>query len=272
MVLIATLQEQFQNSELQSSEGKILEYEIGAPINLYDSPELKALATQAIAHRHLRFTEALRSLDLQTSQALPVILCEDDYPGWVAIADLNVLRLTHQPYIATPMSPTMVQAKIPAAIAFAQAAMAEPNEYLWGGTLGPNLDCSGLVQRAFGSQGIWLPRDAYQQEAFADPIPNPGQEPSDLLVVLQTGDLIFFGPPAKATHVAIYLGDGAYIHSSGKAQGRNGIGIDRLSDRNHPVSQIYYEQVRGAGRVTQSYCASYYASYCTSYCATTGNA
>jgi cell wall-associated NlpC family hydrolase len=123
--------------------------------------------------------------------------------------------------------------------------MSVSNQYLWGGTVGPNYDCSGLMQAAFRTAQVWLPRDAYQQEAFTLPIPLPELEP---------GDLIFFGPPEKATHVGLYLGEGRYIHSSGKQGGRNGIGIDMLSDQSpDPVSQNYYQQLRGAGRVMESY-------------------
>jgi cell wall-associated NlpC family hydrolase len=138
-------------------------------------------------------------------------------------------------------------------IAFAQAAMTQPNFYLWGGTVAPNYDCSGLVQHAFSTQGIWLPRDAYQQEAFVQRFENKGNRSEDLVETLEPGDLIFFGTPVRATHVALYLGDGAYIHSSGKDQGRNGIGIDSLTDHRGQVSRNYYAQVRGAGRVVSSY-------------------
>ncbi|MFO0173096.1 MAG: C40 family peptidase, partial [Aphanizomenon sp.] len=118
------------------------------------------------------------------------------------------------------------------------------NYYLWGGTVAPNYDCSGLMQAAFKSVCIWLPRDAYQQEAFTQPVD---------ITELQLGDLIFFGTPHKATHVGLYLGDGYYIHSSGKDQGRNGIGIDQLSEQGDKVSLAYYQQLRGAGRVVNSY-------------------
>ncbi|MFS8120629.1 MAG: C40 family peptidase, partial [Microcoleus sp.] len=86
--------------------------------------------------------------------------------------------------------------------------------------------------------------DAYQQEAFTKPISFTALEP---------GDLVFFGTPEKATHVGLYLGDNRYIHSSGKAQGRDGIGIDVLSEKGDAVSQAYYQQLRGYGKVVASY-------------------
>jgi hypothetical protein len=51
----------------------------------------------------------------------------------------------------------------------------------------------------------------------------------------------------------LHLGENQYIHSSGKAQGRNGIGIDALAADSEGVSQTYYQQLRGAGRVVACY-------------------
>ncbi|WP_404784246.1 C40 family peptidase [Altericista sp. CCNU0014] len=225
-------------------------YEAIRPLNLYDSPALNALATQAQAGRQLRFQSVGAA---EEGVALPMVLCEDDYPGWMGRSDLAALQPATAAYVPSSLSLAEIQARIPLAIAFARAAMAQPNCYLWGGTLGPNYDCSGLVQHAFSTQGIWLPRDAYQQEAFVERIENPGDRPEALVDVLELGDLIFFGTPLKATHVAIYLGGGDYIHSSGKDRGRNGIGIDSLVDLKETVSQNYYAQIRGAGRVVRSY-------------------
>ncbi len=100
------------------------------------------------------------------------------------------------------------------------------------------------MQAAFKSVGVWLPRDAYQQEAFTQKIS---------FEELLPGDLVFFGAVQKATHVGLFLGDGCYIHSSGQKQGRNGIGIDKLSEHGDEVSQSYYKQLRGFGRVMRSY-------------------
>jgi hypothetical protein len=245
MVAFEALQAQFAHT----SQGAVA-YEVTQPLNLYDSPALEALATQAQAGRQLQF-KAVDALD--KTAALSVVLCEDDYPGWVNPVDLECLQPATAVHCPVSLSVTEIQARIPKVIAFAQVAMTQPNFYLWGGTLGPNYDCSGLVQHAFSAQGIWLPRDAYQQEAFVQRLEYGGTRPEDLVNVLGLGDLIFFGTPVKATHVALYLGNGSYIHSSGKDQGRNGIGIDSLVDHSEQVSRNYYAQVRGAGRVVGSF-------------------
>ena len=70
------------------------------------------------------------------------------------------------------------------------------------------------------------------------------------LDLLRPGDLIFFGAKRRCTHVGIYLGGGRYRHSSGRENGRNGIGVDslHLADH-HPVASHYRVELRGAGRV-----------------------
>jgi cell wall-associated NlpC family hydrolase len=217
---------------------KLAQYQCLTNLNLYDSPECISLSTQAATGRHLRITSN------HQDTAIEVCLCEDDYPGWLSLEDLQFLQPAETVYQPQFISSAAIQQHIPAVIAFTHAAKAQNNYYLWGGTVAPNYDCSGLMQAAFKSVCIWLPRDAYQQEAFTQPVD---------ITELQLGDLIFFGTPHKATHVGLYLGDGYYIHSSGKDQGRNGIGIDQLSEQGDKVSLAYYQQLRGAGRVVNSY-------------------
>ncbi|MFN6131865.1 MAG: C40 family peptidase, partial [Synechococcaceae cyanobacterium] len=118
------------------------------------------------------------------------------------------------------------------------------------GTLGPDFDCSGLIQTLFAAVGVWLPRDAYLQERFCQPVAvRPG-----ITQLLRPGDLIFFGTSRRCTHVGLHLGDGRYLHSSGREHGRNGLGIDDLNPRNpDPVACHYRQELRGAGRVTHSH-------------------
>jgi len=235
-------------SQLQSAfdAGQPLEYQCLENLNLYDSPKLQSLATQAIAGRQLRLLPLPpQQAGKVQGQAIQVCLCEDDYPGWLPLEDIDLIEAAEAAYEATPtLSASEIQVRIPQIIAYAEAAMAQPNIYLWGGTVGANYDCSGLIQAAFMINGIWLPRDAYQQEAFVQKVP---------LNLIQLGDLIFFGTPQRATHVGLYLGESYYIHSSGKDQGRNGIGIDILSEAGDEVSQAYYRQFRSVGRVVACY-------------------
>ena len=218
------------------------EYEVLTHLNLYDSPECTRLATQARAERHLFVLSNVNNADAH--QTVEVRLCEDDYPGWLKDEDFKRLKNAIRPYQAQKMSRAEICARLQDVISFVHDAMTQPNRYLWGGTVGPNYDCSGLVQAAFASVGIWLPRDAYQQEEFAHPV-----APHDL----DPGDLIFFGSKNRATHVGLYAGEGEYIHSSGRDHGRDGIGIDRLSPPRGEISEWLFQKLRGAGRVMESY-------------------
>ncbi len=83
------------------------------------------------------------------------------------------------------------------AVAFAYSQLGKP--YLYGGT-GPGAwDCSGLVQAAWGSAGVSIPRTTYDQWASLPHVP---------LSELQLGDLVYFDGYG---HVAIYVGGGYII-------------------------------------------------------------
>lgn len=91
--------------------------------------------------------------------------------------------------------------------------------YLWGGTSGKGVDCSGFTKMVYYLNGLELPRDASQQIRKGKEIPI-----DDRLTQLEPGDFLFFGTkddegrPDRVTHVAIYLGDGKMIHSSERVQ------------------------------------------------------
>jgi hypothetical protein len=214
------------------------EYICQSDLNIYDTPNGEGLVTQAATGRHLQVISILED------RAIEVRLCEDNYPGWLLAKNLSSLELADSKYNAIAFSYPKIKSQLLEVIDFTIQAMQQPNYYLWGGTVAPNYDCSGLMQAAFKSVGVWLPRDAYQQEAFTQKIS---------FEELLPGDLVFFGSTEKATHVGLYLGEACYIHSSGQKQGRNGIGIDKLSDGGDEVSKSYYQQLRGFGRVMSSY-------------------
>ena len=102
-------------------------------------------------------------------------------------------------------------------IATAKTFLGEP--YLWGGTSPKGFDCSGFTKTAFYMNGVILPRDANQQAGTGKSV-----SIDSTLKYLQAGDLLFFGHKATATHkerivhVALYLGNGKFINSSGSVK------------------------------------------------------
>ena len=210
-------------------------------VNGYSRATGDGLATQANAGRSFRILKVVGS-------RLQVRLLDDGYQCWIdqdAVIGKAELRGVWEPRLLTAAE---IGRRIPNVLAWSERVEQQPNSYLWGGTTEPDMDCSGLMQMAFASQQIWIPRDAYQQEQFCQPIAmTPGA-----CHLLQPGDLIFFGSRQRCTHVGLHLGNGRYRHSSGKEHGRNGIGIDSLQPQdNHPVACHYRAELRGAGRVVR---------------------
>ncbi|MEU2890619.1 C40 family peptidase [Streptomyces albidoflavus] len=86
------------------------------------------------------------------------------------------------------------------AVRFAVDQIGKP--YVWGAEGPDSYDCSGLTQRAWASAGTEVPRTSQEQWAGLDRVP---------LRALRPGDLVVYFP--KATHVALYLGDGLVVHA-----------------------------------------------------------
>lgn len=97
--------------------------------------------------------------------------------------------------------------------------------YLWGGTSVKGVDCSGFTKTSYYMNGYIIPRDASQQVLAGDKIEILGADgnfdPEIALKNLKPADLLFFAggkannPNARVTHVALYLGNGEFIHSAG---------------------------------------------------------
>lgn len=208
------------------------------PLDLYDSPQCVDLATQAAVGRYLTVVQ-----QDQATGNIQLRLQEDHYLGWIPQGHIAFLQPTATPYQPHPKTRPEIEAVIPQVIAFTQAAKNVPNQYRWGGAIAPHYDCSGLVQTAFASVGVWLPRDSYQQAYFTQPLEREALAP---------GDLLFFAKKTRVDHVALYLGQGDYIHSSGRDQGRNTIAIDSIDQPRDAIARTYHRQLVRFGRIMAS--------------------
>lgn len=119
--------------------------------------------------------------------------------------------------------------------------------YLWGGASSKNLDCSGFVSNVFFMNGIQMPRDADQQ-AFCGRELSTEYSPEGL----QKGDLLFFGKkatagePERVSHVAIYIGEGEFIHAAGY---RDRVGINSMDSTRANYIDSYPEIFVRASRI-----------------------
>jgi cell wall-associated NlpC family hydrolase len=91
--------------------------------------------------------------------------------------------------------------------------------YKYGGSSPKGFDCSGLVLYSYKQAGVALPHSTEKQRSTSRLVK---------VAELRRGDLLFFHQEGKKYgHVAIYAGDGRFVHapSSGKS-----VRTDRLDN------------------------------------------
>jgi len=222
-------------------------------IDAFKNESSEELATQAKIGRVFQLLDCFK-IDFNNKQIIDrvkVRLLEDDYVCWFKFSELTNNASEIESWESELLTKENIIEKIPNILDWSKAAEKISNKYLWGGTIGPHFDCSGFVQSAFANSGIWIPRDAYQQEKFCKTV---GVDIESLGEKLIPGDLIFFGSSRKCTHVGLHIENGFYIHSSGVSNGHNGIEIDGLFKPNlGRVASFYRSQFRSAGRVISCY-------------------
>ncbi|MFD4272940.1 C40 family peptidase [Streptomyces cyaneofuscatus] len=124
---------------------------------------------------------------------------------------------------SAPSSSSNATGSAAAIVAFAKAQVGDA--YISGGT-GPNAwDCSGLVQAAYRTVGIDLPRVSQSQSTAGTQVS---------LDNLQPGDILYWGGAGSAYHVAIYVGDGQFVGAQNSSTGT----VQRSMDYDRPSGAV----------------------------------
>lgn len=169
---------------------------------IYISPEAKGLREVV--------SDVINGCILELKSEQPVngrynVVIPDGREGWIDTSDVTDINTwANQPFDAD--------------VILDQAYSMEGTPYLWGGMSPKTLDCSGLAKVSYFADGIILMRDASQQATTGTRIEAENWRDC------KAGDLLFFGnkKTGRVTHVAIYDGDGNYVHSSGRVK-RNSV-------------------------------------------------
>ena len=133
---------------------------------------------------------------------------------------------------APPVSRASVEA-IPVGTEIAMRAMSLLGApYEWGGADPTGFDCSGLVRFVHDQVGIQVPRTAAEQFSAARRVTVNSLEPGDLLFFRTNG--------RRISHVAIYTGEGRFIHAP---QTGRPVELRTLDD------EYYRPRLAGAGRL-----------------------
>jgi gamma-D-glutamyl-L-lysine dipeptidyl-peptidase len=91
-------------------------------------------------------------------------------------------------------------------------------QYLWAGTSGFGLDCSGFTYLVYRALGVTIPRDADDQATVGTKVDTRG--------ALRAGDLVFFRNESGIHHVGLFVGDDKMIHAPGTGHAVTIVSLD----------------------------------------------
>ncbi|MGW3124803.1 C40 family peptidase [Streptomyces sp. NPDC001123] len=150
----------------------------------------KAAAKKKITQRIAAAEKLESALQKKQKERLAELERESAYKAQTAWLDTGILDEIHSKASAAGRK----------AVAFATAQLGKP--YVWGAEGPDSYDCSGLTSQAWASAGKPIPRTSEEQWKQLEHIDVKDMRPGDLIIYYD-----------DASHVAMYIGDGAIIQA-----------------------------------------------------------
>ncbi|MFE4965916.1 C40 family peptidase [Streptomyces sp. NPDC056660] len=150
----------------------------------------KAAAKKKITQRITAAEKLQSTLEKKQKTRLAELEREAAYKAQTAWLDTGILDEIHSKASAAGRK----------AVAFATAQIGKP--YVWGAEGPDSYDCSGLTSQAWASAGQPIPRTSQEQWKQLKHVDVKDMRPGDLIIYFD-----------DASHVAMYVGDGAIIQA-----------------------------------------------------------
>ena len=140
----------------QTNFSKTIWWKLKVNISGYQNETEDKLVTEIFKNRIFRLLYPnIYHYDNKFSRIL-IQLYEDGYVCWINLDGLVIDKCELRKNEPSKNESSFIKDKVPALLKWIEVQAELNNVYLWGGTLGPNFDCSGLIQTAFFKHHINL--------------------------------------------------------------------------------------------------------------------
>ena len=169
----------------QTNFSKTIWWKLKVNISGYQNETEDKLVTEIFKNRIFRLLYPNIHQHANKYSRILVQLYEDGYVCWINLDGLIIEKYELGKTENSKKEHFFIKDKVNSILKWIKDQAELTNEYLWGGTLGPNFDCSGLIQTAFFKHNIYIPRDSYQIKSFCKHLfyfkeSNSALEPGDL--------------------------------------------------------------------------------------------
>ena len=197
----------------QTNFSKTIWWKLKINISGYQNETGNKLVTEIFKNRIFKLIYPNMQQASKKSKRILIQLYEDGYICWINMDGLIIEKCEFKKTENSKYEQSFIKEKIPSILQWIQEQSEFTNKYLWGGTLGPNFDCSGLIQTAFFIHHIHIPRDSYQIKSFCKHLfyfkgSYTKLQPGDLLEIKQNMIILEFIKGMVCTTIALELNSG----------------------------------------------------------------